>query len=241
MLLSQYLLTVRNLIQSPTSPVPLVPDSLLILYINLARAQTAIDAECVRTTGNSVIQPGTIAVPLSDVVPMPMPPGLGTPLVVRNAYLDRERVDIRPWDWFANYYWGGTPNLPVIPTPVMAHQGQGTFSTLFFNSPGGALVTDLVVLPVDLVSDATPDAIPYPWVDAVAFYACWYAYMTMQRQADAQMFIQRYSEVLRRGRTTTTSTALPENDPGGVGAILATTKTPIGASPPRAPQQGGGG
>lgn len=240
MLLSQYVRTVRNLIQSPTSPVPLVPDDLLVTYVNLARAQIAIDAECVVTIGHADISPGIVAIPISSVVPIPLPPGMSQPMVVRNAFLDRTRIDVRSWNWFAAYYYIDTPQLPVLPTAVMAHHGQGAAATLFFNSTGGVLVADVVALPIDLVNDGTPDAIPYPWVDAVPFYASWYAYMAMQRQADAQMFIQRYTEVLRRGRATVTSTTLPENDPGGVGALVSTTKAPVGAPPPRQGQGGGG-
>ena len=110
---------------------------------------------------------------------------------------------------------------------------------------GGALWIDIVGLPVDLVTDATPDAIPYPWVDAVPFLAAYYAYMAFQRQADANMFMERYREIMRRIRSGVTSTALPVNEPGGVGAMIATGKSPLGAPPPqtgaRQGQRGGGG
>ena len=124
----------------------------------------------------------------------------------------------------------------------MAHQGQGTFSSLYFSSRGGSLNADLVLLPDDLTGAAGEiDAIPYPWTEAVAFYAGWYSYMTMQRQADADHFFARYNAVLKRGRQEVTSTSLPENDPGGIGAALATTKTILGAPPPAPPQQRGRG
>ena len=233
MVLSQYLFILRNLIQSPTSPVPLLPDSQLVIYLNLARAQVALDAECVRASGTATVGAGTVVVPITTLVPELG--GVSQAIVVRNALLNDSRVDIRPWDWFANYYLAGPP-ASLTPAAVMAHQGQGSFSTLYFSSAsGGALNADLVLLPDDLGSDSDPDAIPYPWVDAVSFYAAWYSYMSLQRQADADHFFLRYNLVLRRGRSIVTSTALPENEPGGLGAQIATTKTPLGIPPP-APQ-----
>ena len=236
-LLSQYLFVLRNLIQSPTSPIPLLPDSQLGTYINLARGQVAIDAECVRGMGSATITAGVEVIPITQVAAQNLA-GVSQAIVIRNARLNGSRVDIRPWDWFENYYLFGPPNPPVLYATVMAHQGQGTLTTLYFySSNGGNVLADAVFLPVDLIDDTTPDAIPYPWIDAVAFYAAWYSYMSMQRQADGQIFFQRYNEVMRRGRTTVTSTALPENDPGGLGAMVATTKTTLGLPQAPAPQQ----
>jgi hypothetical protein len=121
----------------------------------------------------------------------------------------------------------------LLATPVMARQAQGAFSTVWVSSNGGNLNLDMVFLPIDLVDDTSYEAVPYPWTDAVPFYAAWYAYMSMQRQSDAQLMLGRYGEVLRRGRTTATSTNLPENDAGGVGAVMATTKSTLGAAPPQ--------
>jgi hypothetical protein len=238
--LSSYLSTTQSLIQSPNAPIPLVTTALLTQFVNLARQQVAIDAECVRGSGSVDIPPGTTNISITSIGGLPS--GAEQAIVVRNALVGDTRVDIRPWDWFAQYYLNGIPPNQVPPTPVMSHQGQGAFSTLFFSTPnGGTLNLDLVLLPIDLASDNDPDAVPYPWTDAVPFYAAWYAYMSSQRQADAQLMLGRYGELVRRGRTTVTSTNLPENDPGGVGAMMATTKTSLGGAPPQMAAGRGGG
>lgn len=235
MLLSQYQNITQSLIQSPQSPIPLLTTPLLTTYINMARAQVALDGECVRTSGTGTIGGGLSSTPLAAVVSLPANSGYAQPLVVRNGTVAGARIDIRSWDWFVAYNMA-TPRV----TTVMSHQGQGSLSVLYFSSlGGGALWLDVVALPINLTVDTDPDAIPYPWVDAVPFYAAYYSYMAFQRQADADMFMMRYREIMRRARGESSSTNLPENDPGGMGAMLAAAKMALGQPPP-APARGRG-
>lgn len=220
--LSQYQTITQSLIQSPQSPIPLLTTTLLTSFINIARAQVALDGECVRVSGTSSATAGLAQIPLSALA-LPAA-GYSQALVARNATLSGARVDIRPWDWFVAYNMS-SPRA----TPVMSHQSQGTFTTLYISSTGGgSLWVDVVALPEDLVDDNTPDIVPYPWTDAVPFYAAYYSYMAFQRQADADMFMMRYRDLMRRSRGESTSTNMPENDPGGVGAMLAAAKMAIG-------------
>lgn len=227
MLLSQYQRLTRRLVNDPT--FARINDFDLRDYINIGRAQVAADGECVRTNGQIAISAGLGFLPLAN-----LPLGsaaLSQALVARNATLNGVLVDIRPWDWFVVFSMSNPG-----PTPVMAHQGQGSFTNLYVSSlGGGSLWVDVVALPVDLVDDTTPDAIPFPWVDAVAFYAVYYAYMAAQQQQDADNSMMRYRDMMRRARGETTSTYLPENDPGGIGARIATAKVPLGGLPPAPP------
>lgn len=243
MLLSQYLGTLQSLIQSPSSPIPLVTTALLTQYINLGRAQVAIDAECVRSNATAAIVAGVSELAISQLAVQIT--GASQAIVVRNARINgSDRVDMRPWDWFENYYLNGPPAVPVTAESVMSHQGQGSFATLWiYAQQTGNLSADVVLLPDNLASDSDPDVVPYPWTDAVPFWAAFYAYMAMQRQADANVFLMRYYEMTRRGRSGVTSTMLPDNDPGGVGARLANLRSTLGApqaAPQGARQQGGG-
>jgi hypothetical protein len=234
MLLSQYLAITQSLIQSPQSPIPLITPALLTTYINIARSQVATDGECVRTSGTGTVAAGVAVQPLAQLALSSN--AVAQPLVSRNAYLVGVRVDIRPWDWFVAYQL----NHPATATPVMSHQGQGTFADIYISSlAGGGLWVDVVGVPAALVDDTTPDALPFPWTDAVPFYAAYYAYMSFQRQADADMFMMRYRDLMRRARGESTSTMLPENDPGGMGAMIAAAKMALGQPPPQ-PARGGG-
>lgn len=232
--LSQYQSVTQSLIQSPQSPIPLLTTVLLTSYINIARNQIAVDGECVRTSGTATVTGGLAELAVASLT-LPPAAGLQQAIVPRNATLNNARVDIRPWDWFVAY----NMNNPG-PTPVMSHSADGSLMVLFISSvAGGSLWVDVVALPQNLVDDTTPDAIPYPWYDAVPFYAAWYAYMAMQRQADAEMFMGRYRELMHRSRSEATSTNLPDNNPGGVGAQIAAAKIALGTPP--APSPGGGG
>lgn len=231
MLLSQYQRLTRRLLSDPT--FARINDFDLRDYINIARAQVAADGECVRTTGTGTVTGGLAVEQLSQLALAES--GLSQALVARNAYLSNVRVNIRSWDWFVAYSM-----FNPQPTPVMAHQGQGTATSLYISSQaGGALWVDVVALPEDLVDDTTPDAVPFPWSDAVSFYAAHYASIAVERGDEADKFMARYRDLMRRARNEVTSTNLPENDPGGVGAMIANSKMALGAAPQPAPARRG--
>jgi hypothetical protein len=145
-------------------------------------------------------------------------------------------LEIRSWEWFAAYYLGNPAS--GVPT-VMAQEGQGLSGTFYFSPVPNAVGTasfDVACLPVPLVNDSTPEAIPALWTDAVPFYAAWLAMMQLQRQADAQVMLGRYKELAMRGRQEATPTVLPDNLPGGIGAHAAALKATL-----TAPSQAGRG
>jgi len=60
-----------------------------------------------------------------------------------------------------------------------------------------------VCLPITLVSDGTAEAIPYPWTDAVPYFAAYLALLSAQspaRTADADRMMQRYELFMGRAR-----------------------------------------
>lgn len=233
MLLSQYQRLTRRLLSDPT--FARINDFDLRDYINIARSQVAIDGECVRVLGTANVTAGIFTLPIAQLT-VPADAGLSQALVVRNAYLSNVRVNIRSWDWFYAYNAFNPTSIPVA-----AHQGQGTFATFFISSvSGGTLDADVVALPVDLVDDSTVDAVPYPWIDAVSFYAAWYASIAAEREDQADKFMTRYRDLMRRARSGVTSTNLPENDPGGMGAMIANSKMSLGALQPAPPARGRG-
>lgn len=230
-MLNAYLAAVQNLIQSPSAPNPLVSTATLTADINTARSQVALDAECIRQLFNMALVSGTRAYAFSSFTNA----GAGVqpaPLAVRQALISNAEITVRPWEWFVSYCLiaveSGTPT-------VCAQQGQGQGGILnFWPTPNASftLVADVVGLPLPLASDTDPEAIPYPWTDAVPFYAAWLALMSMQRQADAQLMLERYQLIARRGAQGSTSTYLPDQMPGGAGALIASTHQGVTQMPP---------
>lgn len=203
--------------------------------------QLAGDAECVRAPGILVLTAGLQYAGFSLISPeTAFANGLSTLIAARNMMLGASgaNIDIRSWEWFTAYYLGNpTQGVPS----VAAQQGQGKYGVMWFSpipNETYGLFVDGVWLPIPLVDDSTFEAIPYPWTDAVPFYAAWLAMMQLQRQADAHIMLTRYQELALRGRQEVTPTVLPDNMPGGPGAHSAALKTTLTTVPQSAGGRG---
>ena len=130
----------------------------------------------------------------------------------------------RPFEWFSLYELNDA--APVAGPPKRWSQfGQGAASSIIRGGslyvappPDNAytLALDAVCFPVDLVNDATPEALPFLWTDAIPYYAAYLAYLSAQspaRQADAMRMFQVYSEFVARARRFSTPGILPSNLP----------------------------
>ncbi len=220
MLLSAYEAATQQLIQALTSSVPLIDTPTLDGYINDARNQVAGEGECV------VAYPATLAITaptqiynFSSIVlpPAAVLAGFGPVINVRQAaYLvanAQKQVYPRAWPWLKMYYLDQP--VPDSGAPhVWAQFAQGVAGSLAINLPDipYTLNLDVVCLPIPLVngaSPATPDAIPALWDDAVPFYAAWRGMQNAQRQADADMMMARYKEMMARARSAATPSQMP--------------------------------
>lgn len=235
MALNAYITAVTSLLQAPSSPTPLISSGTLTTYINTARNQVAADAECIRRPAQLTLGAGVQAYQFSTVSYL-SDTSVAQPISVRAAQriassISIVAIDMRPWEWFQQYYLGGAAGTPVR----AAQRGQGTDGSLWFNPIPNASFTislDTVALPIALTSDTTAEAIPALWTDAVPFYAAWLAMQQLQRQADANMMLARYQELVRRGRQLATPSELPDRLPGGLGTQMAAAKVPLSVPPP---------
>jgi hypothetical protein len=230
--LTAYQTQLSALIQAPNSPVALVPTATQTLYINAARKQLAADAECVRAEGQLVVSVGVQNYDFSAITTIPgAGDGFGDVITVRAGYVGTTPLEIRPWEWFQKYYLPKT-DTDLLPR-IMSQRGQGVNGTLWFYPIPDfeTVVLDVGCLPIDLTNDATPEAIPALWTDAVPFYAAWLAMQQLQRQADAETMMQRYKMLSQRGRQLATPTELPDNLPGGRGAQMAAGRSTLSGQP----------
>ena len=237
-MLATYETLTAALIQPASSgPSPLISTAVLDTYINIARNQVAADAECIRVTGTLALVANTQSYGFARIT-VPTAFGVGIVMTVRSMQLGPQPIDIRGWEWFAQYYF----TSEAFGTPVRAsQQGQGEAGTLFFHPIPTAAATvflDVVCLPEALVDDTTPEAIPLLWTDAVPFWAAWLAFLTLQRPVDAEQMMQNYMRLVRRGRQVATPSELPDNLPGGMGTQLAATHQTL-AAPQAAPTAAG--
>lgn len=231
-MLTAYQTAVTNLIQAPSSPTALISSSQLTSYINTARLQLAGDAECVRAVGAIATAVGVTSYSFLSVTNLPT--SVQSILSIQNARLStisNNTMEMRPWAWYSQYYLGSA----VEGNPTIAAQlQQGVLGTIYFYPTPSSILTvlvDSVCLPINLVDDTTVEAIPYPWTDAVPFYAAWLALMSLQRQADADEMLARYKGLALRGRSEATPEVLPDNYAGGLGATIAASKGLMSRTP----------
>lgn len=215
--LTQYLTATRRLLQNPPAPESLYSTADLTAHINTARGQLAGESECVRVMGTLTMTAGTRIYSLStiNVSAAPGVSGVFNARILQRVVGDGLRW-MRPFEWprFSQYYLNRV--VPVSGQPEIWSQfGQGASGSIYVDpvpDTGYTASVDCVCRPVDLIDDSTPDAIPYPFSDAVPFFACYYALLGAQsqaRQADADRMMERYEEFKNRARAMSNPSVLP--------------------------------
>ena len=119
------------------------------------------------------------------------------------------------WSLYQAYlriYQNTQQNYPIY----WSQYGQGVNGSIYlFPFPAQPLQMDVDVCAtvVDLTSDSTPEAIPYPWTDAVPYYAAYLAYENSSRKEDADRMFKMYSMFMKRGRSFSEAPFMPEYYP----------------------------
>jgi len=118
----------------------------------------------------------------------------------------------KSWGQFQAKYraWSnGWLNNPA----VWAQYAQGALGSVYLapipSSPF-SMDWDTFCTPIPLNSDVDPEAIPYPWTDAVPYYAAYLALSNAQRKADAADKFAEYSMFMRRGRAMSETPFIPD-------------------------------
>lgn len=105
-------------------------------------------------------------------------------------------------------------SYPIVSgQPAMFAQfGQGEAGSVYIQpEPTQALPMEwnCVCTPVDLVDDSTPEAIPFPWTSAVAYYAAYLAFMNARRPIEAKNAKDIYDDNMKRARAVSEPTYIP--------------------------------
>ncbi|MDE2105452.1 MAG: hypothetical protein KGL39_49955, partial [Patescibacteria group bacterium] len=129
----------------------------------------------------------------------------------------------RPFEWFTFYRLNNPVPQQGAPNE-WSQYGQGSAPQPSLQTSGGSIYVDPVpdaayslqldcaCYPITLALDTDPEAIPYLWTDAVAYFAAYLALLSAQaqaRQADANRMYERYVEFVNRARRFSTSSVLP--------------------------------
>lgn len=218
-MLTNYETDTQNLLQKPGAVTPLYPVSSIDRWVNIARGQLAGEAECIWYSGTistvvgqrnynfSAINTGTSSAN-----------GIQGVMHVRsiryNVGSGQQWIAPRPTEWFDLYALNNP--VPVNGVPLSwAQYGQGSAGTSTGSSASGSFYLDpppdliytlncsCICYPIALVDDTTVEAIPYQWIDAVPFFAAYYALMSAQssaRQGEAARMFEMYQTFVQRAR-----------------------------------------
>ncbi|HSS25269.1 MAG TPA: hypothetical protein VLL82_12915 [Mycobacterium sp.] len=238
MALDQYINQTRSLLNDVGGVEYTTPD--LTNFINEARVQIAGASESIRQVALLALIAAEQTYPLSAFTGLTT--GTQGVLTVRKLSVltptEWTEVHNREWEWF----WSNCLSGPVSfeeGTPNTFAQLQVGFGGILYFSPipltNAEARADVVCYPMNLDTDGDPEALQYPWTEAVQYYAAYLALLNAQRYADADSMLQRYDLFQTRATQMTTPTTLPGQYPGQGGAAIAGEARPITA------QRGGQG
>lgn len=204
-MLSEYVTEVRQHLNDQQGQF--FPDATLHNYINRSRRRVAAASGCLR-----ILPKGTLTIPGQEVYPFAgwdglvqqqMPgvksilhcrslsiaigPGGWKPMWRRIVWTDfqaRFRIFNRTFygqlaepGWWAQYGVGHDALLYLAPIPATVT----------------AMELDFSCIPMPLLTDDDPEPIPYPWTDAVSYWAAVLCLIQQQRKEDAQVMIQMFN------------------------------------------------
>lgn len=218
MLTSTYIPQVQSLLHDPNAQF--WSTSELTTFINEARQQIALEGECIEASASLSTTSNVNSYLHSAVTAPSTPSGINALLAVRSISYGGAVLESRPWDWFNFYFLNLAAPAQGAPTAwcprIPGQQGQFYIAP----TPNGvfSISIDGTWLPINLASESDPEAIPYPWQDAVAFYAAYLANKNAQRPVDADNNRQLYEEYMQRARGGVTPLVTPTSFPGGIPA-----------------------
>lgn len=218
-MLTNYETDTANLLQKPGASTPLYNTTSVDRWINIARGQLAGEYECIRYSGTistvanqreynfSGINTGVSATNgISGVLHVrAMRVGIGT---------GSKWLSPRPSSWFEIYALNNPNPQTGLPTTwsqfgqggAPGGSGSGATGTFLLDPVPDAVYTltcSCICFPIALVDDTTVEAIPYQWIDAVPFFAAYYALLSAQasaRQGEAARMFEMYKMFGERAR-----------------------------------------
>lgn len=214
-MLAQYETLTLALLQAPSSPVPLIPSTRLDTYINEARQQVAGQGLCVRQYVTLVMTVGQRQYNFSSVTGLAT--GISGIFNIRQIWViagsGQKWLPSRPFEYFSLYAFNNAAPKNG-PPGYWAQFGQGTSGNFFFDPPPDGPYTlklDVTAVPVDLTDDSTTEIIPPIWTLAVPFYAAWLGFQSLQRSADADKMLERFTQQMGLARRAADPNLITEN------------------------------
>ena len=120
-------------------------------------------------------------------------------------------LDQLPWQAMQAYMLSYNNQFTSYCT-AWSQYSYGTNGSIYlWPIPSGAFPTDIdtYCLPIALATDTDVEAIPYPWTEAVPYYAAYWALMNAQRLEEAKFMKEEYMRCLTDARSMSTPPNIP--------------------------------
>ena len=207
-MLAEYITQTQNLLNDAQGQFFTIPT--LTNYINRSRRRIASASGCLR-----VIPPGVVTIPNQEVYPFTawtalvqgIMPQAQSILACRSLAigiggkwnLSTGRIEGGSWkpmwrrliwtDFQARFrIYGGTFMGTISEPGWWAQYGHGPVGAIYLApipTQGMPMEVDLTIVPQPLLTDNDIDPIPYPWNDAVSYWAAVLCLLQQQRREDA--------------------------------------------------------
>lgn len=207
-MLAQYITDTQDLLNDSQGQFFSHPQ--LTRYINRARRRIAGVSGCIRC-----VPPGTRTHGGQEIYPLKdwlstvqsVVPGVQSILHCRSICIS---IGVGGWkpmwqrivytDFAARFrVWNGTFIGTISEPGFWAQLGEGPAARIYLApipSQSQPLDADLTLIPAPLLTDSDPEPIPYPWTDAVPYWAAVLCLMQQQRREDAQSMAQVFNSDL---------------------------------------------
>ena len=116
------------------------------------------------------------------------------------------------WSEFQAYFRSYNNGMQNYPT-IWSQYAQGVNGSIYLwpiPSQPSQMDWDCYCIPLDLVNDSTPEAIPYGWTDCVQYYAAYLAYLDAQRAEDADKMFKMFTMFMKRARAFSETPFVPD-------------------------------
>jgi len=125
-----------------------------------------------------------------------------------------QKPTLQKWAWtdFQAYLRSNNTGLQSWPA-IWSSYAQGTNGSLFVYPLPSQISQwdwDTYCLPINLVQDTDPEAIPYPWTDCIPYYSAWLAYDNSQRKGDSDRMLQIFERFMARARKMSEPDFVPD-------------------------------
>ncbi len=219
MALNAYLTDTSRILHDPNNVNFSVSD--LTAYINTGRGQIANTTQCVRKLNIVTLNSAQETYSL----PNPNASGVGQAIAILGIAVPwgtyKPTLDRYSWQDFQSYFRLFTGTVSGFPECYGQMGDASNGLVYFFPIPGQTFASEWdcahTVLP--LAADTDPEALPYPFTDAVPYYAAYRALLNAQRYQESKAMKAEYADFMKAARAATNplfvGTAYPDVPGGG--------------------------